>query len=259
MKELKSKGESAKCRPAWRPSFLLICLPVWFAACSGTGTEAQRNSSGLVSTPIQPSASPRQNESPRPSFIRRVDFGNFTFPSLPTNKCSMEQVRLIKGTYDAPKLRAQRSEEDCWSVVLVSVDYGDVTDDGVEEAMVVLYAEAGGNESRQDVFVYASEGSDPKLLWKFATGDGADGGLKRVFADNGKLVIELYGLGAKIGKDVYGMNPPEVGTCCPKHFTRTIYKWVAGSFQEYGESAVSPNPSGSAATEMPRYQPLKHK
>jgi hypothetical protein len=166
----------------------------------------------------------------------------------------MEHVRLINGRYDDPKRREERSQEDCWSVDLGYVDYGDVTGDGIEEATIVLYAETGGNESREDVFLYASQGERPKLLWKFATGDGADGGLKRVYTDNGKLVVELYGLGAKIGKEVYGKNPPEVGTCCPKHFTRTTYKWAAGRFRQDGESAVFPNQSGAAVTEMPHYQ-----
>jgi hypothetical protein len=169
----------------------------------------------------------------------------------------MEQVRLIGGKYDAPKLREERSQEDCWSVDIGSVDYGDVTGDGIEEAMVVLYAEVGGNESTQDVFVYTSQGRHLKLLWKFATGDGADGGLKRVYAENGKLVVELYGLGAKIGKERYGKNPPEVGTCCPKHFTRTIYKWTAGRFQQDGDSIVSPNLPAAIGTKMPPYQMRK--
>lgn len=169
----------------------------------------------------------------------------------------MEEVRLINGTYEAPGLREQRSQEDCWEVDLVSVVYGDSTGDSEEEAMAVLYAEAGGNESRVDVFVYTSQGEHPKLLWKFAAGDGAHGGLKRVYADDGKLIVELYGLGAKIGKEVYGHNPPEVGTCCPKHFTRTTYKWMVGGFQQDGDSMVFPNQSGSSESEMPLYQSRK--
>jgi hypothetical protein len=169
----------------------------------------------------------------------------------------MEQVRLVNGTYEAPGLREKRSEEDCWSVDLGSVDYGDVTGDGVEEAIAVLYAEVGGNESREDVFLYTLQGERPKLLWKFATGDGAHGALRRVYADGGRLVVELFGLGAKIGKEVYGKNPPEVGTCCPKHFTRTTYKWVAGRFEQDGESVIFPNPSESAESQMPLYQPQK--
>src|SRR5215216_3323074 len=177
MKEVDTKRELAKCSPTGLPSFVLICLAVGLAACSSIGIEAGRNPTPSVSTSSPVTSPPRQDESSPQSPIRRVDFGNFTYPSLPTEKCSMEQVRLINGRYDDSGLREARSEEGCWSVAVIYADYGDITGDGVEEAMVVLYAEGGGNESRQDVFVYASQGEDPNLLWKFSTGDGADGGL----------------------------------------------------------------------------------
>lgn len=243
--------------PVWLLTLVLFATAGGLAACSEAGTVARSDPSPPVSTPSPPVAPPRQDEPPRQSLISRVDFGNFTYPRLPTLKCSMAQVRLVNGTYEAPGLREKRSEEDCWSVDAQNVVYGDVNGDGVEEAIVVLYAEAGGNESREDVFVYTSQGERPKLLWKFATGDGAHGGLRRVYAGGGKLVVELYGLGAKLGEEVYGHNPPEVGTCCPKHFTRTTYRWSAGRFQQDGESVVFPNQSGSSETEMPLYQPRK--
>jgi hypothetical protein len=167
----------------------------------------------------------------------------------------MEQVHLKNGKYEAPEhVKRSLPSEDCWSVAITYADYGDVTGDGMAEAMIVLYAERGGNESSQDVFIYTLQGGRPKLLWKFATGDRADGGLKRIYADNGRLIIELYGVETKIGKDLYGTNPVGVGSCCPKNFTRTTYRWMVNSFQQDGESEVLPNQSGSAVTDMPRYQ-----
>lgn len=249
--------ESAKRGSVWLLALALFGLAGGPVACAGAGTEARRDPSPPVSTPSPQVAPPRQEEPSPQSPIRRVDFGNFTYPSLPTLKCIAPQVRLVNGTYEAPGLREKRSEEDCWSVDLGSVVYGDVNGDGVEEAMAVLYAERGGNESREDVFIYTLKGERPELLWKFATGDGANGSLRRVYADGGKLVVELFGLKAKLGKEVYGKNPPEVGTCCPKHFTKTTYKWVSGRFEQDGESEVFPNPSGSAESQMPLYQSRK--
>jgi hypothetical protein len=255
MNEIDLYQESTKRRISWLASFIFTFLVVGLAACVSVNTEAFRNSSPAVSKVSPPSMPSRQDKSPQQSPIRQVDFSNFIYPSLPTGKCSMEQVQLRDGRYDAPEhIKGKLTGEDCWSVAIIYADYGDVNGDGVEEAIIVLYAEVGGNESSQDVFIYTLQGEHPKLLWKFATGDGADGGLKRIYANRGNLVIELYGVETKIGKKLYGTNPAEVGSCCPKNFTMTTYKWMVDHFQQDGESTVFSNPSGSAATDMPRYQ-----
>ena len=88
------------------------------------------------------------------------------------------------------------------------------------------------------------KGETPKLLWKFATGDRADGGMRRIAAENGELVVELFGVGAAIGKKLYGTE--DVGACCPKHFTRLKYRWVGTKFQPDGPAEVFENPSGNA-------------
>jgi len=188
--------------------------------------------------------------------IRRIDFANFTFPKLASKKCNAQSVTLHDGRYDAPEDRVPRKlpSVDCWSVALSSVNYGDVTGDDQEEAIVMLYAELGGTEGAQDVFVYGLEHSKPRLLWKFVTGDRADGGPRRVYAENGDLVVELFGVGAAIGKKLYGTEEG-VGACCPKHFTRTRYRWSGGRFQQTGKQEVFPNPSESAAMVDPSPAP----
>ena len=196
-------------------------------------------------------ANPKTQESPpvKPtpdSPIRRIDFANFTFPRLPSQKCNARSTRLHDGRYDAPEDRVPRKlpSIDCWSVTLGPVNYGDVTGDGEEDAILMLYAELGGTEGSQDVFVYRLDGGKPRLLWKFATGDRAEGGPRRIYAENGELVIELYGVGTAIGKKLYGTE--EVGACCPKHFTRTRYRWTQEQFRQTGKEEVFPNPSESS-------------
>lgn len=120
------------------------------------------------------------------------------------------------------------------------IEYGDVTGDGREEAMVVLYAEVGGTESSNDVFIYTLKNGGPALLWKFATGDRADGGLRRIYGENGQLVVELAGKNKNIGGDVYATDGTSTGACCPTVFTRTKYKWVRGRFVRSGKSEVLP-------------------
>ena len=223
-------------------TFACLVIVVIAAACdrgsgsaTATGASASPNQSELAS-----------NKSHPKSAIRQIDFKNFTYPKLSTGKCSGNEVHLINGRYDAPAdIAGTRPAVDCWSVALGQITYGDVTGDGEEEAIVELYAEAGGTEASEDVYIYALKSGSPELLWKFATGDRADGGLRRVAAENGELVVDLFGVGTAIGKKLYGTE--DVGACCPKHFTRTKYKWVGTEFQENGKEEVFDNPSGSSA------------
>jgi hypothetical protein len=125
-------------------------------------------------------------------------------------------------------------------VDVTPIEYGDVTGDGREEAMVVLYAEVGGTSNSNDVFIYTLKNAKPVLLWKFATGDRADGGLRRIYAENGQLVVELAGKNKIIGGDLYAPYGTGTGTCCPTVFTRTKYRWIRGRFVRSGVSEVLP-------------------
>jgi hypothetical protein len=189
------------------------------------------------STIVSPSPTPTplealKNEADSNSPIRRIDFENFSFPELPSKKCLKQVVRLINGRYDAPAYLKKLPSVDCWSVVLTGVSYGDITGDGNDEAIVTLYAELGGNSSYSDVYLYSLTKNQPTLLWKFMTGDRADGGLKKIYPESGDLVIELFGVGTKIGSLE---SREDVADCCPKHFTRTRYKWDGKYFRQDGE------------------------
>lgn len=177
-----------------------------------------------------------------PRSIRDIDFRNFYYPSLPTGKCSTSSVRVRNGTYGSMKNFSPRiiPRGGCWTVDVAPVEYGDVTGDGREEALVVLYAEVGGTESSNDVFIYTLKNAKPVLLWKFATGDRADGGLRRLYAEGGQLVVELAGKNKVIGGDLYSPDGTSTGACCPTVFTRTKYRWSRGRFVKSGESEVLP-------------------
>ncbi len=194
------------------------------------------------------------NKSKPKSRIRQIDFSNFIYSRLPTGKCSMKKVKLINGKYDAPEEKVPRKvpSVDCWSVELGYVDYGDVTGDNEEEAFVVLYAELGGNSSYLDVFIYTMSKDKPILLWKFMTGDRADGGLRRIYAENGSLFIELYGSGTVVEKLLESNE--NVGACCPEHYTQTEYKWNGKVFLQNGKEKILSNDSGSTKIIMPRGQ-----
>ena len=174
--------------------------------------------------------------------IRDIDFGNFSYPKLPTGKCSMRTVRLTNGKYEASERRVPHRVPsiDCWSVTMAPIVYGDVTGDGREEAMVVLYAERGGTESSNDVFIYSLKNGRPVLLWKFETGDRAEGGLVKLYAENGKLVVELAGKNKFVGGNYYATDDTSSGACCPTVITRSKYHWVRGAFRRRGLLEILP-------------------
>jgi hypothetical protein len=128
---------------------------------------------------------------------------------------------------------------------LADVNYGDVTGDGVEEAMVRLGIHTGGSSMPNCLYVYTLKANRPKLLWAFVTGDRANGGLRSIYAEGGKLVVELYGKGARIGGKLYGTE--DAPTCCAKSVTRTRYQWRGVKFRQVGRSEVFPNPAGHSS------------
>jgi len=113
--------------------------------------------------------------------------------------------------------------------------YGDVTGDGVEEAIVVLSAPFTGGTMRLNcVYVFTQQGERPKLLWAFGTGDRADGGLRQVFVQDGALVVERY------------KKTANSGDCCAPLFTRVRYRWEGNRFQQIGKEESVPNPDSNS-------------
>jgi hypothetical protein len=115
----------------------------------------------------------------------------------------------------------------------VTTKYLDVTGDGQDEALVILKVETTGSAIPQLVYVYEWKVDKPELIWYFRTGDRADGGLKDIRMDNGRVLVELYGqdrflLGEVETNKITG---DEEQICCPTFFTRTFYKWNGKHFQ----------------------------
>jgi len=103
---------------------------------------------------------------------------------------------------------------------------------------VVLTESIRGSAIPYYVYVYGIEWDKPKLLWSFDTGDRADGGLRRAFAENGKLVVDLYGTNIFVGGDYYSGGE---GACCPSHYTRSRYQWTQNHFRRFGQLEVFSN------------------
>jgi hypothetical protein len=183
-------------------------------------------------------------------FIRSVDFANFSFPWPHGLGDSRKTFKLRDG--ELKPTRDKRGMVDEMGVTLESIVYGDLTKDGVEEAIVVLSTITGGSAIPHAVYIYGWQKNGPKVLWTFATGDRVEGGLRQVYADNGQLVVELYGKDKLIGKELYGMK---TGVCCPKVFTRARYEWRGDKFRQKGKEETLPNPEGQGSPVMQSYRP----
>jgi hypothetical protein len=131
------------------------------------------------------------------------------------------------------------------------IGYGDATGDGEEEGLVALGVESGGSAQPHVIYVYGMRGNHPGLLWRFEDGDRADGGLRRIYAENGGLVVELYGKGKIVGGDLFADDGTPGGDCCPTHFTRARYRWDGERFMLNGEPEVLPNPAGRGSPVLP--------
>lgn len=120
---------------------------------------------------------------------------------------------------------------------LVTTKFLDATGDGSDEAVVILKVETTGTAIPQLVYVYEWKDGKPILIWNFRTGDRADGGLKDVRAEDGSLVVELF------GQDRFILGEVETGKitgdeeqiCCPTFFTRTAYRWNGRNFLLQGK------------------------
>ena len=193
--------------------------------------------------------------------IGKFDFKNYTY-DLPhgwQNPDGSTDITLtngkiapVEGTVKddmSEDSRAVAKSERRIGLSYVTTKYFDVTGDGEDEAIVVLKIETAGSAIPQLVYVFTWKDGKPELIWPFRTGDRADGGLKDIRAENGMLVVELY------GQDRFLLGQMETGKigddreqlCCPTHFTRSFYKWNGKNFLMQGKRLTF-----SSATPMPR-------
>lgn len=175
--------------------------------------------------------------------IGTVDFKNYTY-ELPRgwqnpdgSSITLTDGRVAPVSADIKETmtdeeKAERKSMRRIGLSYVTTKYTDVTGDGEDDAVVILKIETGGSAIPQVVYVFTWKGGKPELIWPFRTGDRADGGLKDIRAENGELIVELY------GQDRFLLGQIETGKitgdieqlCCPTHFTRTAYKWNGNAF-----------------------------
>jgi len=208
---------------------LLVSFTALLMVCCSKG----ETSSHSFSTPAA-SPTPQSSVTSR-STIRSVDFDNLPYPNFPDYSGPEKKRMTLKAGEGGPNF----------------INYGDVTGDGIEDAMVALESPTRGSAVVDYVYIFTIENGKPQLVWDFETGDRADGGLRNVYPENGHLVIELFGKGRVIGGQLYRGDE---GLCCPSSITRTRYKWTGKRFEEISREVLE-NPTRDANPVMPQYSP----
>jgi len=258
-----------------RSLVFFLLLTVSFSAC-GSKVETNQNIDSPTAA-VAPTQLPQPTVVPTPSIpnlqseltddrnktttspIGKFDFKNYTY-ELPRgwqNPDGSTDITLTNGKI-APiekavnermddEAKADAKQQRRIGMTFVTEKFLDVTGDGNDEAIVILKIETGGGAIPQIAYVFEWKDGKPELIWPFRTGDRADGGLKDIRAENGEMVIELY------GQDRFVLGQTETGKvtgdeeqlCCPKFFTRSFYKWNGKNFLMQGKrltySTADPN------------------
>jgi len=187
---------------------------------------------------VSPAPTAEPTPSPTPTqAIRSIDFNNVAFPHYPEYTNRAKKYVTLKPGDGGPAM----------------LNYGDVTGDGIEEAMMMLGIESNGSAIPEIVYIFGLENGKAKVLWSFQTGDRADGGLRQVYADGGNLVVELYGRGKIIGTDLYADDGTRAQQPYPYIVTRTRYRWLKNHFQLIGKPEEFSDPTGYGSAIMPVY------
>jgi hypothetical protein len=203
---------------------LLIFISVAFLAC-------QKSAAENAEPPFeQPTATVAPPELQKSNGIRKVDFQNLSYTG-PEDYPESFALKNGKKEFVADK-------ED--GILLDKIFYDDLTGDGREEAIVRMSIQTGGSAIPSLVFIYTLEGETPRTLWKFISGDRAEGGLRDVYAKEGLLVIELFG-NSNFVNDTWESTIPEgkfKGLCCPTVYTKTKFGWDGRRFAVNGTPEV---------------------
>lgn len=217
----------------YKEVFLLLMI---FTSSACQTSMAENSNSTLPQS--SPAISPTPSLSPTPTTnenaaISKVDFKNFTYTGPDEYP---ETFRLENGKLEIFD-KEGRVEE---GYFLQEVTYSDLTGDGEEEAIITISIQTGGSAMPHLVFVYTLENHKPQTLWRFITGDRAEGGLKNIYGDNGKLVVELFGETRFVNGEWVSDIPSGKfkGLCCPTLYTKNRFNWDGKKFAVEGTPEI---------------------
>ena len=167
-----------------------------------------------TSLPYKQIANKESTEKPTNNTCK-IDFKNFSYPWLRSLAAPDNYGKTF--TLKDGKLEATLKEDgrvNKMGAFLSSIKYGDLNNDSKDEAVITISFQTGGSAVPHAIYLYdCLHLNQPSLIGSFVTGDRADGGLKRVSIEEGKLIVELF-------------SPIDSqGACCPTKYIRSYYKW----------------------------------
>jgi hypothetical protein len=149
--------------------------------------------------------------------IRHINFQNFTYHTGGENV----RVKNGRGVYES-----DGQETFSYSIEKVTVAYGDLTNDGADEAAVTLYYTGGGTGAFSKGFVFTLRDGRLSLIATFEGGDRADGGIREVRIKDGLLWVQR--------NEPERMKDIPVGLCCPQYLITTKYQWDGKRLNQVG-------------------------
>lgn len=220
--------------------FLCLCVQIFVfgAACSKGNRWVQ-----AVNSKTETQSAEKKTQSPTSTplttldtSIRKIDFENMTYSGGLVNLAAKAHFKLTDGVYKIPSDYIVEYIE----IGLVCVLYGDITDDGREEAITILSQTSGGTAHPYFIYIFSLVNKKPKEIWAQGAGSDGDGGLKDIFIENGILVIELYGKDTAVDGELADQDEnPKLRN--PRYFTQSRYKWNGKDFESISRE-VLPNP-----------------
>lgn len=168
---------------------IVVVIFLWQARPSPTETQIQTNTpNNKIVEPESPQQITEQpaNESSN-SAIGKVDFSNFKYPRLWTGLKKPAKLENGELVFEEDRCRTDIS--------LDKVKYLDLTNDGEDDALVILYDQVscGSSWGAASFLVFTMRNKKPQLIWKFTTGSEAHGGMRDFWLEDKELIVELYG------------------------------------------------------------------
>ncbi len=159
--------------------------------------------------------------------IEKVDFKNFTYSYLG------HQSRKTTFTLNDGEKPFGKLDETGFS--LIKVDYADLTNDGMNEAIINLSVHKPVSNANM-IQVYTIDKNHPKEIWTFWTGnDKVEGGLKRVYAQNNELTVELLGKNKFENGELSYDFRKSYSDSHPTVYTKIHFKWDGERFAVEGK------------------------
>ncbi len=166
--------------------------------------------------------------------ISEIDFKNFDYawdvPKLGAPETwkwmegtSRSSVHVVGGRHDFAVSESPVRTYRGGYLMVWSVTYGDLNDDGRDEAAVDLLFSTGGTLNWHYLYVFTLENGSPTLLGALQSGSRADGGLINVEIIQGRLVLDF--------EDA----ERQVAGCCSAGMIRVRYRLQGDHFVEVGE------------------------